>query len=135
MESGNSLRHDLSVYIGERAAQGFSWGKNDCALFANDMLVQFFDMEDIGEKFRGKYTSALSAMRIFRDLGYDSVPDIAHKHGRSVNSPEVGDIAIDPSNSALGICMGVYSWFLRPDNSMLKIETAECDIRRPLCRS
>ncbi len=136
MESGDiNLRHDIAAYIGGRARKGFIWGENDCALFANDMLVKFFGMEDIGAGFRGRYNSAMSAMRIFLELGYESVPDIAYKHGRSVNSPDVGDIAIDPSKSALGICMGVYSWFLRPDNSMIKFETAECDIRRPLCRS
>lgn len=133
METGE-LRHQISVYIGERAVKGFVWGENDCAFFANDMLVKFFNMEDVGAAFRHQYDSAFGAVRKLKELGYKSVVDFAYKITRNVNKPEVGDIAIHQEQGALGICLGVYSWFLTENSHLVKIQTSDCDIRRATCR-
>jgi len=106
------LNEELMLYIDERIKGGFIWGRNDCALFANDMLVKFFGMPDVGADFRGKYTDWRGAVKVFKELGYESVADIPKRHGVEVQSAKIGDVSLHPNGRALGICMGVYSWFL-----------------------
>lgn len=119
------LREELALYIDQRAKQGFKWGENDCALFANDMLVKFFNMPDVGVNFRGKYKNWRGAIKTFKELGYTSVADIPKKHGYEVFEPKLGDIALYIDGKALGICMGVYSWFLSVNNILVKIPTKD----------
>ena len=68
--------------------RSFSWGKNDCCLFAGD-IVQTITGIDPAATFRGKYDTALGAIKEIKRqglniLGWRDVP---------VNSKVVGAIA------------------------------------------
>jgi hypothetical protein len=49
-------------FLRERAKMPFAWGTNDCALFAADAILANTGT-DIADDFRGKYTTALGALR------------------------------------------------------------------------
>jgi hypothetical protein len=66
----------------------FQWGLNDCALFANNMLVQVYDFEDVGAKFRGKYKTSLGAAKTILKLNYKNVADIPHQHLKQLKEIE-----------------------------------------------
>ena len=58
--------------------RSFSWGKNDCCLFAGD-IVQTITGIDPAATFRGKYDTALGAIKEIKRQGYEGVIDIANK--------------------------------------------------------
>lgn len=111
MERG--LKEEITSYIDDAAKRGFKWGDNDCALFANNMLVKCLGFYDVGANFRGKYSNFKDALRVTRELGYLDIPDIAQTHLRCVKTDyALGDVALYTNSKALGVCAGEYSWFL-----------------------
>lgn len=104
----------------------FKWGENDCALFANNMLVQVYDFEDVGEKFRGKYKTPLGAARRVFKLGYKSVADIPQTHLKCIPTAKKGCIALHPTIDALGVCNGEYSYFLKEHHGLERVENKNC---------
>ena len=121
-----SLRHETQIFITEASNKGYAWGENDCALFANNYLVKFFDFPDLGEKFRGKYTDYKGALQTLRENGYEDVPSIAEKNLQETQRPRVGDIALYIDGRSLGICCGEYSWFLGMGKTLVKLPTRMC---------
>lgn len=57
----------LAKYLAERMNAPFVWGKNDCCLFACDAVFEMTGF-DLAIDFRGKYDSALSAVRAMKDF-------------------------------------------------------------------
>lgn len=107
-----SVRQQISDYINRTAPKGFKWGEQDCALWASNMLVEVFGMQDVGEKFRGKYNNNIGAIRTVKENGYIDIPDIARKHCKEISKPEIGALATWYDKQSLGICLGAYSYFL-----------------------
>lgn len=118
-----SLRNEITSYIEEARKKGFVWGDNDCALFANNMLVRIFNFPDVGAKFRGKYNDYKSATKYLKSIGYKNIADIAAQHGEEIFRPELGAIVLDKKTGALGICLGQYSYFLTMGSCLVSYPT------------
>lgn len=58
----------LIAYVEERRNVPFSWGSNDCCLFAADWVLRATNV-DPAQSIRGTYDSALSAARVLDSLG------------------------------------------------------------------
>jgi len=79
------LELHLDQFLMDRESTAFSWGSNDCALFAAD-AIQAQTGVDIAEKFRGRYRTELGAMKTIKKItGGSTVADAAAycatKHG------------------------------------------------------
>lgn len=95
----------LGDFIEQRRDTPFVWGKSDCCLFAADG-VEVITGIDFAEKWRGKYSSALGAMRFVRQDGgidklvsLESLPALMAQRGDVVMVGTQGDYA-------LGVCLG-----------------------------
>lgn len=104
----------------------FKWGENDCALFANNMLVQVYDFEDIALNFRGKYKTRLGATKLIFKLGFKSVIDLPQQYLKCKKEAKKGYIALHPTIDALGVCNGDYSYFLKEHNGLERINSDNC---------
>ena len=76
---------ELHAYLVAHNQDTFSWGTNDCCLFAAN-AIQAMTGVDIASDFRDKYTTELGAMKAIKDVsGGSSVEDAAvycaTKHG------------------------------------------------------
>lgn len=58
----------LNAYIDEKSRDVFEWGRNDCCLFIADW-VKVLSGVDYAAEYRGKYNTALSAMRFVGNCG------------------------------------------------------------------
>jgi hypothetical protein len=114
------LLHD---FIEQNRACAFTWGEHDCCLFTCNAILQITGVE-IAADFRGKYSSALGAVRILAKSG--GVEGIAASVCAANEFPEVGinfaqrgdAILVDVNSrgevvpatladqNVLGICMG-----------------------------
>jgi hypothetical protein len=57
----------LARFIDSRRYEPFAWGRNDCALFAADGILEMTGV-DLAAELRG-YTTSLAAMKRVRDAG------------------------------------------------------------------
>lgn len=62
-----------------RASQPFSWGANDCCLFAADAIRSFTGV-DLADDFRGKYSDEASAFALIRSITGGSSVEAAAVH-------------------------------------------------------
>ncbi len=58
----------LNRFMRDRHHVPFSWGSNDCVLFAADG-IKAITGKDLAEKFRGKYRSLSGALKILKAEG------------------------------------------------------------------
>jgi|DEB19_MinimDraft_3_1074340.scaffolds.fasta_scaffold00464_10 hypothetical protein len=103
----------------------FEWGKCDCILWVCDYIYKIHGV-DHAKDYRGKYNSQLSARRIMRKLGADTIESLVDSYYKRVHITfaKRGDLILSP-NKAMGICLGVYSHFLGA-GGMIKIPTQQC---------
>jgi len=110
----------------------FSWGKHDCTLFACD-CVKAMTGEDFAKGFRGKYKSALGAIKLIKRLdGVDDIFSLADKKlGESypATTARRGDVIgyLDDGNKVLGIAVAGKSVLLTPDGKITFKTLSECD--------
>ena len=64
----------LLAFIESRRVTPFGWGANDCALFAADAALAMTD-HDFAASFRGRYKTALGAMKALRSNGARDLAD------------------------------------------------------------
>jgi hypothetical protein len=99
----------LSEFVESRRGIPFSWGENDCCLFAADSVLKITG-HDYAHELRG-YDSALSALRKIGGK-WDAILEIPTKLGvQPLASPKLakrGDVVaiIQSEHPALGICIG-----------------------------
>lgn len=79
------LTREFDTYLREHANDKFTWGEQDCSLFAAN-CIQAFTGVDIASDFRGKYTDEASAFALIKSVtGGTTVADAAAycatKHG------------------------------------------------------
>lgn len=105
----------LADYFSSRYDAPFVWGVNDCCLFAADGVLAITGT-DIAAAYRGKYDSAIGALKILAD--YDgSVIAIIDKHVKlprtTLALARRGDLVAfeQEGEMALGICCGDRSAF------------------------
>lgn len=96
----------LAEFLQAKRASRFAWGKNDCCLFAADWLVAL-GKPDLMAEFRGKYSDALGACRLWRTVGgYEAEGARRLEAAGLVNVPPLlaprGSIAIFPTHKRHG---------------------------------
>lgn len=121
------MQYKVMHYLNNPARMIFEWGQNDCALFANDMLVETQGFKDVGIDFRGKYKTPLGAAKCIRKNGYEDVRDIAVKNLVEVDYPEAGDLVLHPNGESLGVCAGYYCYFVCEHNGYDKVLSLEIE--------
>ncbi len=101
----------LAEFVQSRRDTPFSWGGNDCCLFAAD-AVQAVTGTDPAADLRGTYAAALDAARLVEELGGieaiaaarlgDEIPVLLARRGDVV--------AIDAgAGISLGVCIGAQA--------------------------
>ena len=107
----------LARFIEERRRMPFAWGSNDCCLFAADWVLAATG-RDIAADYRGRYSSALPALR-FVEAGGGVEAMIERAGGGRVDAKLArrGDvIARDVGNGkGLGVCIGALAAFVAED--------------------
>jgi hypothetical protein len=91
----------LSAYLSANRSTPFRYGLNDCCIFSCD-CVQAMTGHDMGEWFRGKYSTRKGAMEAIKQrTGGAGVTAIARYTAESLGMPEVpvahaqrGDMAL-----------------------------------------
>ena len=104
----------LAQFIEARRAQPFAWGSNDCCIFAADW-VEICTGEDYAKTWRGRYTSAIGAVRFLDQAG--GLEALVDALGLNRVSPQLagrGDIIAQEAGRGvtLGICLGVTTAFV-----------------------
>lgn len=103
---------DMGAAIEAAAREPFAWGKNDCSLFACDVVLAMTGT-DLGADFRGKYDSREDAAELisFATDGAD-LEALVDSICRENQIPEVdvnfawrGDIALHDTSE--GPCLGI----------------------------
>ena len=99
----------LHQVIDERRGVPFSWGENDCALFAAD-VVQALTGTDYASSYRGRYSTAIGSVRVLNNdkTSMEDLVTVALGQPVSPALLQRGDVAqFDNGNGkTLGICVG-----------------------------
>lgn len=121
------------AFIAEREHEPFSWGRNDCCLFACDAVAQMTGVDMAAPDFRSQYDTALSAHRLLREHG--GVEAVAEKQTAAHGFQEVpvslaqrGDVLLmdtDVAGPALGVCIGAQGAF-PGHHSLTFVPVASC---------
>jgi len=92
----------LHKFLAERMNTPFVWGKHDCCLFACDAVLAMTG-EDLAGDFRGKYDSALSAVRTMQAFTAENA-ESAEKITRLLDlSRQAVDYPITKSGDLVGL--------------------------------
>lgn len=125
-------------FIESRRQQPFSWGKQDCCLFACDGVLAQTGLDPAAGMFRGKYRDALGAARLVRKHG--GVEAIAAKVCQRMGFAEVpvrmaqrGDVVtvkqrnsnLRGMNAEVGLCIGGVAAFPGVDG-LVFLRLKEC---------
>jgi hypothetical protein len=114
----------LDASIEDARKKSFAWGDHDCALFAAD-VVKAITGEDFGAPWRGRYESAVQAMRRLRPHG--GLPGLVTQLLGDPVKPEQarrGDVVL--KSGALGICLGAKCAFTGLDG-LVFVTLIECE--------
>lgn len=124
MGKAHDFHEKLFAAVAARRVAPFTWGTNDCALFACDVLFAATG-QDFAAPFRGRYRSARGAARVLKEFSGLSAAGlrraggalaataakIARDHGRPEVAPlmaQRGDMVLVETEAgpALGVCLG-----------------------------
>lgn len=118
-------KHDwpelLHEFLADRRGQEFSWGTNDCCLFACNWVLSCTGV-DLAADFRGHYKDQLGAVRIMRKFVGDSAAaedlvrgvaeKIADQHAIAEVRPALaqrGDVVLFDSKLC-GLALGIVGF-------------------------
>ncbi|WP_176086995.1 hypothetical protein [Martelella sp. HB161492] len=92
-------------------SEPFSWGENDCAVGLVGNLTLALTGADLAAPWRGRYTTAIGALRVLRhdgfaDLGALAASILPECH---IARARIGDIAAIPSEDGFGFALGVVN--------------------------
>lgn len=105
----------LQRLLEQRSAEPFEWGRHDCCLFAADAVQAQLGI-DPAEGLRGRYGTALQAVRALRELG--GLEALARQAlGAPLRAPLLacsGDVGLveDEGGDLLAVCIG--EWWTAP---------------------
>lgn len=102
----------LTAYLAEVAARPHEYGRHDCLLFVAG-AVKAQTGTDFARGHRGKYSSAATAARYLKRLGFDSPALMveANLPPKSVWFAQRGDIVAD-QDGVPGVCVGGEALFV-----------------------
>lgn len=109
----------LHAAIEARRSMPFTWGKNDCCMFAAD-LVKAMTGGDIAAKWRGAYSDAVGAALAIKrgggiaglvesvsaEFGLRELPSVAYAQRGDLVEIDIEHTAGDAAGPALGVCVG-----------------------------
>jgi hypothetical protein len=101
----------LSGYLADNAARPFSWGDNDCILFACG-AVEAMTGVDPAADYRGQYSDREGAALALREIGKGTLVktmDATFKR-KPVGMAQRGDIVM--FRGAAGVCVGAVALFV-----------------------
>lgn len=110
----------LALFIEEKRAKPFDWGRNNCAFFACDWLALATGVDPAAD-YRDRVDSAFSAAYVLREAG--GIEAIAAAACARWHWPEVplllaqrGDIVTSEGEGgpAVGVCLGALAAFAGP---------------------
>jgi hypothetical protein len=102
-------RSRLAAEMERQARAPFVWGRHDCLTgLVHGVFLALTDT-DVTFQWRGRYRSAVGAMRVLRHDGFADLGDLA-----ATLAPEIplartlpGDIAAVPSGDRFGVALGI----------------------------
>ncbi len=115
----------LNELVADRGNSPFSWGANDCILFACDCILAITGT-DLAAEFRGKYRTRLQAARILKDFGgLERLADsFAAKHEiPRLEFPALaqrGDVGLVESGHGLALTVVADRYVVAPGASALE---------------
>lgn len=99
----------LADYIETRRRRVFSWGDNDCAMFAADWVVEAAGW-DPAAAVRGRYTTAVGARRVLKNRAGGDLEAFVDGQLPVIEQAYAGrgDLMLFamPDGPALGVCLG-----------------------------
>lgn len=99
----------LAAFIDARRVRAFSWGENDCALFAADAVLGMTGV-DLAEKLRGYKTASGAARKIKAAGGMRQLASsLTEKHPGMAQRGDVVLVEID-GRETFGIVAGNAKW-------------------------
>lgn len=107
----------------DAASRPFTWGENDCALFAA-ACVEAQTGIDLGAQFRGRYDDAEGARWMISEAaGAAGLKGLVTRYlgTPTMAAPQSGDVVgrrFDRSGYCLGVVAGGKAYFLRADTGM-----------------
>jgi hypothetical protein len=143
----------LAEVVKVATGRPFSWGENDCALFAADCAMAMTGVDPLAH-VRGEYSSELGAARVLRRLGCDDVAQLAdqvigaridvgfaqrgdwlmiEEERVAGNALTTADAGRRKTVCALGVCLGAQGAFHGPDG-MGHVRTLACRAAWPVGR-
>jgi len=86
--------------------QPHAWGRHDCVTFAADAVREITGHDPMGD-LRGTYDSPLSAARVMKQAGADSLGDLAALHLEEIAPSQArrGDVILS-EGEFLAVCVG-----------------------------
>ncbi|SOB86773.1 hypothetical protein SAMN06297144_1882 [Sphingomonas guangdongensis] len=105
----------LATYLDRVADEPFGWGTNDCALFvAGAIKAMSADGVDLAAAVRGTYQTKTGAALALRDHAAGTLLRTVRAWvgaDKPVSLAKRGDVVM-LGRTAIGICVGQYSWFV-----------------------
>lgn len=96
----------LSLALEQRRSTPFAWGRNDCAIFAADMIATITG-RDFAIAFRGRYKTKAGSTKMLRAHGWSDLSDLADAHlRRRAGRPTRGDVVLYAGRH--GAFLGIY---------------------------
>jgi hypothetical protein len=99
----------------------FDWSGGDCAIALGAAAVRAITGEDLAAEYRGKYSTAASALKVMKEAGFDDLADLVASMLPEipVSFARTGDIVTiekdDEFKSTIGVVNGERVFVLRPD--------------------
>lgn len=121
-------RNRLEAAIDDVKAIPFSWETQvDCGPHLSGRVVEALTGVDIAAGFRGRYTTAIGAVRVMKEAGFDNLGDLVASIIPEIHPSEasVGDIVAIADDTAFGFALGVVNGdraFVMRENDLGTVE-------------
>ncbi|WP_235866844.1 DUF6950 family protein [Salibaculum griseiflavum] len=110
-------------------AEPFAWGTHDCATWAFDLRRDLTGGADVAAEWRGRYRTALGALRVMRRLGWSDLKAMGRDLlGAPLATPLLarrGDLVLGGADPAFGVCAGARAAFLSP-GGLVRLPLSSC---------
>jgi len=120
---------DLEAVIRSWSEKKFAWGITDCCVFCGECIKAMTGNNPF-TPFAG-YNDRQGALKTLKAKGRGTLPTtLVAVLGvpLHVSKAAAGDIVLncDKKNPAIGLCVGVDSLFISPDDGLIYVETSTC---------